>query len=264
VQNGALAAGAGGTIAATTAASATTATSATTAAGLTGGSPLTQAAFIPANTTVGPQQYFFDDFYTAANVTVGAIGSPTGNSCGISATNANVNHPGQIGVTSGTVSGAGEACFVGVSGDGDFSMNTAPSWLKESNVLVPVLPGTTAAAYQFGSSSGVLMNPWVNGFAFYLSSANAVPNDWYCEKGSTLTDSTVTALAATWTRLTLVSDGTNLHYYINGTQVCGTGTPISTINANSMPAGAWSVTALSTTSVTMAVDYLTSTRAAIR
>jgi hypothetical protein len=229
------------------------------------GVPITAPAFIPANTTAGPQQYLYDDFYTAVNAATGVIGTPTGQSCAATNTNGNINHPGQLLLTSGTGgTGTGEACFVGTGGAGDFNLNTAPSWLKESDVFVPVLPGTTAGAYQFGSSNSTSANPWTVGVGFYLSSANAVANDWYCEISTTYTDSTVPAVAATWTRLTLVSDGTNLHWYINGTQVCGTGTAISGIHANNMPAGAWTVTALSATSVTMAVDYLTSTRAVVR
>jgi hypothetical protein len=232
----------------------------------TPGQPQTAPAFIPQNTTAGPQQYFYDDFYNIANVTAGSIGgTPSGNSCAPSSANANTNHPGQFLATSGTGgSGTGEACFVGFGGAGDFNLNTSPAWLKESEVFVPVLPGTTAAAYQFGANNSTGVNPWTTGIGFYLSSANGVANDWYCEINTTYTDSTVAAVASTWTRLTLVSDGTNLHYYINGTQVCGTGTAISAIHSGNIPAGAWTVTALSATSVTMAVDYLTSTRAVSR
>lgn len=227
--------------------------------------PITAPSFIPQNTTAGPQQYLYDDFYTAVNASTGAIGVPSGNGCAASNANGNVNHPGQLLLTSGTGgTGTGEACFVGFSGAGDFNLNTAPGWLKESAVMVPVLPGTTAAAYQYGTSNSTSANPWTAGVGFYLSSANAAANDWYCEISTTYTDSTVAATAAAWVRLTLVSDGTNLHYYINGVQVCGAGTPISGIHANNMPAGAWTVTSLSATSVTMAVDYLTSTRSTTR
>jgi hypothetical protein len=253
VQNGAMAPGAGGTIAATT------------TTNLTGGNPLTQAAFIPANTTTGPQQYLFDDFYNAINAATGTIGTPTGQSCVATQTNGNANHPGQLLITSGTGgTGTGLACYVGTNGAGDFNLNTAPSWLKETSVDVPVLPGTTPGAYQWGSSNSTSASPWTVGVGFYLSSANGVANDWYCEISTTYTDSTVVAVAATWTRLTIVSDGTNVHWYINGTQVCGAGTPISGIHNGNMSAGAWTVTGLSATSVTMFVDYLTSTRAVSR
>lgn len=225
--------------------------------------PVTAPAFIPQNTTAGPQQYFFDDFLNASNTGGGAIGTPSGNSCVASNADGSANHPGRILLTSGTGgTGTGEACFVGTAGD--VNLNTVPTWTKESDVFVPVLPGTTAAAYQFGTASSTNASPWTNGAGFYLSSANGVVNDWYCELNTTYTDSTVAAAASTWTRLTLVSDGTNLHYYINGVQVCGTGTAISGITSGNMPTGVWTATALSATSVTLAVDYLTAYRAVTR
>lgn len=228
-----------------------------------GTGPQTAPAFIPQNTSAGPQQYFFDDFYNVANTGGGSIGTPSGNSCAASNANGSANHPGRILLTSGTAgTGTGEACFAG--NGGDVNLNTAPAWLKESDVFVPVLPGTTVGAYQFGAASSTNASPWTNGIGFYLSSANAVGNDWYCEINTTYTDSTVAAVASTWTRLTLMSDGTNLHYYINGTQVCGTGTAISAITSGNMPVGAWTATALSATSITMAVDYLTAYRAVTR
>lgn len=226
--------------------------------------PITAPAFIPQNTSAGPQQYFFDDFYNSANTSAGTIGSPSGNSCTGTNANGSANHPGRIVIVSGTVSGAGETCFIGFAGSGDFNLNTSPAWLKESDVFVPVLPGTTAGSYQFGVASSTGTNPWTNGIGFYLSSANAVVNDWYCEIGSTYTDSTVAAAASTWTRLTLVSDGTNLYYYINGKQVCGAGIAVSGIQSGNMPAGAWTATALSTTSLSLYVDYLTASRTVVR
>jgi hypothetical protein len=208
------------------------------------------ATVIPASVTAGPSLAYFNDFYSAADVTSQAIGSPTGNACALSSTVSSLNHPGAIKLTSGTVSAAGDACFVSSY---LYSLNTAPGWTWESGVYVPVLPSTTAGAYQAGIASTQAASPWVGGAGFYLSAANGTPNDWYCEYGSTYTDSTVAATVG-WVRLSMVSDGTNVHWYINGTQICGTGVAIS-----NMPSQAfmdWTAVSLTTTSMSYYVDYV--------
>jgi len=91
-----------------------------------------------------------------------------------------------------------------------------------------------------------------------------VVNDWYCRYGSTSTDSTVAATVATWTRLTMVNDGTYVHWYVNGTEATGCKTAVGSMPTASQYPAAWSATALSSTSVTMAVDYVDFQRAVAR
>jgi hypothetical protein len=122
-----------------------------------------------------------------------------------------------------------------------------------------VLPGTTVGAYQAGIVRTGISNNWATGGAgFYLSSANGVVNDWYCFAGTTAgtVDSTVAATTA-WVRLSMKGDGTNLHYYINGTEVCGTGIPLSQYtNMSTNTDIVVTATALSSTSVALDVDYV--------
>jgi len=100
--------------------------------------------------------------------------------------------------------------------------------------------------------------PWVNGLWFSLSSSNGVPNDWYCGYGSgtaTLTDSGVAAGAATWATLKMAQDGTKLHWYIAGTEVCGTGVALASI-PNAVGSFEWDVVAGTSTSMEFDVDYV--------
>jgi len=55
-----------------------------------------------------------------------------------------------------------------------------------------------------------------------------------------------------------------VHWYVNGTQVCGTGVAIASVPSTAQYPASWSATALSATSVTMAVDYVDWQRATVR
>jgi hypothetical protein len=227
---------------------------------------VTAKAFVPYNLTAGPQSYFFDDFYTATNMQASAIGSPTGNSCGLNGANLSAAHPGQMRLVTGTAgSGTGEACSIDSGAGSETALNAAPVWTKETEVYVPVLPGTTAATYQWGAASTPAASPWTTGVGFELSSTNGVPNDWYCMYGAspTLVDSSQAATAA-WVRLTLTNDGTYIHWYINGTEVCGTGVAMGGIVSGEVHPASWTAVAGSATSVTMYADYITLYRAVSR
>jgi hypothetical protein len=207
---------------------------------------------------------FFDDFYTGANMASDPIGSPTASSCSPNNTYTDNNHPGNMLLTAGTAgTGTGIVCGLVSENNSVTSANTAQGWNWETAVYVPVLPGTTVGAYQAGMAHTPNANPWTTGIGFYLSSANGVANDWYCRYNSTSTDSGVAATVA-WTRLTMVNDGTNVHWYIGGTQVCGTGVAIGSMPSTTQYPAVWSATALSGTSVTMAYDYINWQRAVSR
>jgi hypothetical protein len=207
---------------------------------------------------------FFDDFYTGANMASVAIGSAVGSSCSPSNTFTDNNHPGNMLLTAGTGgTGTGLLCGLVSEANSITSANTSQGWTWETAVFVPVLPGTTAGAYQAGMAHTPNANPWTTGIGFYLSSANGVVNDWYCRYNSTSTDSGVAATVA-WTRLTMVNDGANVHWYIGGTQVCGTGVAIGSMPSTTQYPAVWSATALSATSVAMAYDYINWQRAVSR
>jgi hypothetical protein len=212
----------------------------------------------------GPYSTFFDDFYTGATMASDPIGSPASSSCSPNDTYTDNNHPGNMLLTSGTGgTGTGIVCGLVSENPSVTSANTSLGWTWETAVYVPVLPGTTAAAYQAGLAHIPNANPWTTGIGFYLSSANGVANDWYCRYNSTSTDSGVAATVA-WTRLTMVNDGTNVHWYIGGTQVCGTGVAIASMPSTAQYPAVWSATALSATSVAMAYDYINWQRAVSR
>lgn len=225
----------------------------------------TAPAFNLQSKAAGPYSTFFDDFYTQANIGHLAIGSASGNLCGENQTYLDLNHPGNILITSGTGgTGTGDVCSVYGPQLGQIASANSSSlgWTWETAVYVPVLPGTTVGAYQAGLTHTLQANPWTTGVGFYLSSANGVANDWYCEYASTYTDTTVAATVA-WQRLTIVSDATKVHWYIGGTEVCGTGVAVASM-PSTIQQPAWSSTALSGTSVTMAVDYVDFQRAVSR
>ena len=197
---------------------------------------------------------FFDDFYSAANVTGSPIGAATGSSVAWNTSNVGAqNHPGQFHIISGTgASGTGEAAYTAFT---DGGLNTGV-WLRETEVNVQVLPGTTAAQYWVGfPAGGPATIPWITGAYFFMSNANTNPNNWYCGITTTHTDSGVTAVAGNWQRLTIYADGTNLNYYIDGNLVCA-GTLESSMTSAAITGFAWSVVNGSTTSVTEYVDYV--------
>jgi hypothetical protein len=226
--------------------------------------PLTSLAFNLQSGLSGPYSAFFDDFYSGANNAANNIGTPTGASCSVNTTYTDGNHPGNLLLTSGTGgTGTGITCGLQNESPSVINPNSSLGWTWETAVYVPVLPGTTAGSFQAGLVHTPNANPWTSGINFYLSSANGVANDWYCAYSSTYTDTTVAATVG-WVRLTLVNDGALVHWYVNGTQVCGTGVAIASVPSTAQYPGSWSATALSATSVTMAVDYVDWQRATVR
>ena len=159
-----------------------------------------------------------------------------------------------IRLDSGTTVSTGENAIIGTGTFFIYTPATAQTWTWETDVFPEILPGTTAGSYQAGLTGTQAASPWSNGIGFYLSSANANVNDWYIHYGSTSVDC-VTATAA-WTRLTMVNDGANVHFYVNGTQ-CGTGIALASLPATSPMAMAWtSYTSTASTHMYLDVDYV--------
>jgi len=236
--------------------------------GLSGGA-MTGAPTAPQwdlqNTSAGPYAMYFNDFFSFSDLQAASIGSTSGSGCSYVNTYTDVNHPGNIVLVSGTGgTGTGEVCGVTQGSNGPiFTPNTSLGWTHEVVVYVPVLPGTTAGAYQAGMAGTSNVSPWTTGIGFYLSSANGVANDWYCEYGSTYTDSTVAATVA-WVRQTVVNDGTKVHWYLNGSEVCGTGVAIASIPSTTMKIGMFTAVALSGTSINYGADYVDFRRHVVR
>ena len=225
---------------------------------------MTAPAFALQSGSAGPYSTFFDDFYSGANNASNNIGTPTGATCSVNTTYTDVNHPGNLLLSSGTAgTGTGITCGLQNESPSVINPNSSLGWTWETAVYVPVLPGTTAGSYQAGLVHTPNANPWTTGIHFYLSSANAVANDWYCAYSSTYTDTTVAASVG-WARLTIVNDGTNVHWYVNGTQVCGSGVAVANLPGTTQYPASWSATALSAIPVTMAVDYVDWQRATVR
>ncbi len=226
----------------------------------------TAPGFFPQAKAAGPYSILFDDYYSGANTASNTIGSPSSDSCSVNTTYTDINHPGNLLLTSGTAgTGTGITCGYQSEGASVLSPNSSSlGWTWETAVYVPVLPGTTAGSFQAGLTNGPNANPWTTGIQFYLSSANSVANDWYCRYSSTSTDSTIAAVAATWTRLTMVNDGTYVHWYINGTEATACKTAVGSMPSSAQYPASWSATALSASSVTMAVDYVDFQRATAR
>ncbi len=226
----------------------------------------TAPGFFPQSKAAGPYSVLFDDYYSGANNAANIIGSSTTASCAVNTTYTDINHPGNLLLTAGTSgTGTGITCGYQSETPSVLSPNSGSlGWTWETAVYVPVLPGTTAGSFQGGLTNGPNANPWTTGIQFYLSSANSVANDWYCRYSSTSTDSTIPAVAATWTRLTMVNDGTYVHWYINGTEATGCKTAVASMPSSAQYPASWSATALSASSVTMAVDYVDFQRATAR
>lgn len=223
-----------------------------------GAQPQTAPAFFPRTIIAGPYVNYFDDYLTTANVSSGsAIAGGTG-SCATSTTYLDNTSPGNISMT-GT-SGAGGTGFACVETGGAFQLfdaATAPPWVYETRVQFAALPGTTGASYQAGLTHAYTVSPWVTGIGFYLSSSNANANHWYCEYGSspTLTDSTISAVVSTWTRLSIYDDGTNVHWYVNGVEATACKTAVSSMPTLALYM-AYSAVPSGATTVTMGIDYL--------
>ena len=231
-----------------------------------GNSKATQ--FLYPTVTTGPNGQEWSDLYTTSGLGSGAIGTPTtAGSFTASSTEQDINHPGNVALNSGfstAGTGIGEY-FIGES-SGAFaalSLNTTPGWTFDTIVYVPVLPATTAASYEVGlyHNPNILQNSG-GGQGFYLSSTNANQNHWYCSYGANVnTDSGVTATSA-WTHLSMVQNGTNLLWYINGAQVCST--PIANVTSLTSYTDWKAVAQTETTAVTMYIDEFTFQRALTR
>ena len=211
----------------------------------------TAASFIPQSKAAGPNSVFFDDFFSTGNLVLAAIGSQVGAAC--STVNAlDTNHPGIIEAVSGTgASGTGVACILGAS-----RVLVTPyltSWTYETAVQPSVLPGTTSGSYQLGLSGTLAGDAWTSSIGFNLSHANANANHWYCQDGGTYVDTGVVATLA-WSRMTIVNNGTNIIWYIGGSQVCSetsSGAPTSNMFLE------WTSTTLTaSTNVVLYVDYV--------
>ena len=202
---------------------------------------------------------WFDDKYSALGVLAVAINGASVSTTNCAANQAPVdgNHPGEISVISGATSAEGVSCSNNNNGWQALTGLQTPwrPWYYETEVNFPVLPGTVAHAYQVGLTNSDTVNPWTNSEAFYLSSANANANHFYCEYNvtPTLVDSGVSAVANTWYKLTITDDGYLLRFFINGTQVCG-----SVVAANATAGASYisaSSVALTGTSEFMVQDY---------
>jgi hypothetical protein len=221
------------------------------------GGGITAPGFLPQSIFAGPYLTYFNDFITGSDVATNQIGG-SGGTCTVNTTYADVNHPGQILLTSPATNGQGVTCGTQSESASLVSPNNATNtWTWETAVDVPVLPGTTAASYQAGLSSSPNTNPWTTGVEFYLSSANSVANDWYCRYGSTSTDSGITAAATTWTRLSITNDGAYVHWYVNGTEAAGCRAPLTAMPSTNQYPASWAVVTLSSVAATMGVDYIT-------
>lgn len=202
---------------------------------------------------------WFDDKYSALGVQAIAVNSATvsGTNCAANQAPIDGNHPGEVSIVSGATNAEGVSCVNNNNGWQALTGLQTPyrPWYYETEVYFPVLPGTTAHAYQVGLTNNGTVNPWTNSEAFYLSSANANANHFYCEYNSTptLVDSGVSAVADTWYKLTITDDGDLLRFFINGTQVCGSIVAANATAGNSY-IGASSV-ALTSTSAFMVQDY---------
>jgi hypothetical protein len=243
------------------------AATATTASGLNSTGAAVAAAFWPQSVSAGPYVSVFDDFVVSADMTGQSVGSPTGNTIGGSSSVSDANHIGTVKLYSGTVNATGEAGTVG--GVTPSGLNSSTPWKWESAVYVTPVPGAAggaaAVSYQAGLAATVAASPWATSdIGFYSSTLNGTAADWYCQYNSVAAVDSGQAATVGWQRLSIVSDGTHVTWYINGAAVC------SPVLTSSMPSvlmyAAWtSVSNYSTTGVaTMYVDYLLWQRAATR
>jgi hypothetical protein len=219
----------------------------------------------------GPSPFYqyMKDWDDGTVIATGSIGSPSGQSCTIvsSGSAQDVNHPGVLVVASGTVSGAGEACSPAPGFHAPISnLNSGAPWSLTNLVFTPTLPSTSGYAFQVGTGTTLTANPWTTGTGFYLSATNAVPNDWYCEYGSTLVDTGVAASTTAWTKLDVVANGTVVTWLING---LATSSGCTGVAQSSMPSSvqniAWTSTSFTNgTSFSLNVDYTLFQRAVTR
>lgn len=226
-------------------------------------------SFIRSSLSSGPGLDYIEDFlagtggmYTSAN-----IGSPTGHYIGVGTVINDANRPGILRLYSGTAgSGIGVACYLNYgSTSGPFAaLNGALGWLYETTIQIDRLPSAgsgTGGNYQAGLASTKVQSPWTDGVGFILSTANTNKDNFYIRYGTTSVDTGVTAVANTWYRLTIVSDGVNVNFYINGVSV-------GTVAASSLPNGqmAASYTSVPSSAVgsNLYIDYVQMQRNVVR
>jgi hypothetical protein len=207
--------------------------------------------------TAGPNGQEFNDLFTISGMNSGAI-SGGGGSFAVNNTVQDVNHPANAALNSGTTTAEGYYA-TGESTQDWQSLNTTPGWIFDTIVYVPVLPATTPASFEIGLyHTATAIQASGNGQGFYLSSANANANHWYCSYGANVnTDSGVAATSA-WTHLSMLQNGTNLLWYVNGAQVCST--PIANVTSISSYIN-WKVETLTaSTAVVLYIDAYTMQR----
>ena len=214
------------------------------------------------NGTIDPaaKTTYFNDFYTSADTQSSSIGSPTGSSCGVSSSNpGSTDTPGLLTVSSGTGStGSGVSCFQQAFGHPVIPPATAANrWTWKEVLTVPVLPGTKAAQYAVGLSR---YSTATQPLGFVLDSADGNPNHWYCRNFATGSpvDSGVTATTG-GAALSMTQDGTYVHWYINGAEVCSP-VALGSINGGNNVAVDFlfggAATQVAGTAATMQVDYV--------
>lgn len=226
-----------------------------------GGRGATSTAGVPLTgpSASGPNRAgYFQDFMGGQATGVGLtnIGSPSGQANGLQNGAGNdFNAPGNWQQNSGTVNGTGvQAEFSASSGQAIPGL-TAGVWYWERRLRINALPSTTAAAYEEGLTGSLGVAPPTTNVvgSFYLSSANSVPNDWYCRTPGGSIDTGISATTS-FVRLSMYGDGTNLHFYINGTEISGCKVAQSGVYGGSGYSSSATV-ALSTTNVSKFIDY---------
>jgi hypothetical protein len=225
--------------------------------GVPGGAQVSPG-FFPQSIYAGPYAGYFDDYLTSANVSVGSALSGGTGSCAASTAYLDNTSPGNISITGITTATGSEGwgCLTAGGIYQLFDAATAPSWTYETRVQWAALPGTTAASYQVGMVHTYLASPWTTGIGFYLSSANANANHLYCEYSSTLTDSTISAVASKWTRLSIYDDGVNVRWYVNGVEATACTLPIASLPTSALYMAFTAVPTNTSTTITMGIDYL--------
>jgi hypothetical protein len=217
-------------------------------------------AFYLTNTSQGPWLEYMNDFFSTTDMATGAIGSTTGNSGLGLATVQDINHPGNIGLVSGT-GGSGTGEFGVISGSGIpqlYHLNTAPNWVMEYAVYPAVLPLTTSENIQTGLAFSLAGTNNASDIGFDLAAANSgfvSANDWGCMVGTNITDSGILATVA-WHRLTMSTDGTYLHFFVDGVEATACKTTQSTIGTTYQYLPTWTIIAGTASSVTLYLDYV--------
>jgi len=208
----------------------------------------------------GPPFQWFNDFSDGIVLSAASIGAPTAQSCSVTSSGSmqDVNHPGVMVVASGTVSSAGEACSPTPGFHAPISnINSGSGWSLENLVYTPTLPSAAGYAFQVGMANTLPVNAWSTGVGFYISATNAVPNDWYCEYGSTQVDTGVAASTAAWTKLDIIANGLVVSWLINGLAVSSgcTGVAQSSMPATVQNIGWTSLSFTGGSSFSLNVDY---------